>query len=42
MLQRGGMEPKERLAARLRLAEKRIVQGTMDGVRRCLPLHVKP
>ena len=34
LLQRGGLGPRERLAARLRLAEKRILQSTMDAVRR--------
>ena len=35
LLQRGGLGPRERLAARLRLAEKRVLQSTMDAVRRC-------
>ncbi len=35
LLQRGGLAPRPRLAARLRLAEKRVLQGTMDAVRRC-------
>ena len=35
LLQRGGLGAREALAARLRLAEKRILQSTMDAVRRC-------
>ncbi len=35
LLQRPGLAPRERLAARLRLAEKGVLQSTMDAVRRC-------
>ncbi len=35
ILQRPELSEEERLAARLRLSEKRILQGTMDAVRRC-------
>ncbi len=34
ILQRRELPPRERLAARLRLAEKRILQSTLDAVRR--------
>lgn len=36
ILQRAELSAEERLAARLRLSEKRILQGTMDAVRRCV------
>ena len=36
MLQRPGLSPRQVLAARLRLTEKSILQGTMDAVRRRL------
>ncbi|KAK9917898.1 hypothetical protein WJX75_009348 [Coccomyxa subellipsoidea] len=36
ILQRGGLSPEARVAARLRMAEKRILQGTLDAVRRRL------
>lgn len=42
LLQRGGLGPRERLAARLRLAEKRVLQSTMDAVRRCTIVQFLP
>lgn len=36
LLQRPGLTAQERLAARLRKAEKAILQGTLDAVRRCV------
>lgn len=36
LLQERDLTPKQRLAAQLRLAEKRILRGTMEGVRRRL------
>lgn len=36
MLQETNLTPKQRLAAQLRLSEKRILRGTMEGVRRRL------
>ncbi|CAL8465053.1 g4588 [Coccomyxa elongata] len=36
LLQQAGLSERERLAARLRMAEKRILQGTLDAVRRRL------
>jgi hypothetical protein len=37
MLQRQDLSDEDRLAARLRLSEKRILLGTQDAVRRCVP-----
>lgn len=34
-LQRNDLSPRERLATRLLLSEQRILQGTVDAVRRC-------
>ncbi len=39
LLQQQGLSERERLAARLRMAEKRILQGTLDAVRRCALTH---
>lgn len=39
ILQQPGLPPEERLAARLRISEKRILQGTLDAVRRFGPHH---
>ncbi len=39
LLQQRDLSAEERLAARLRLAEKRVLQSTLDAVRRCaIPL----
>ena len=35
ILQQRDLTAEERLAARLRLAEKRVLQSTLDAVRRC-------
>ena len=35
LLQQRDLSTEERLAARLRLAEKRVLQSTLDAVRRC-------
>ena len=42
ILQQRDLTAEERLAARLRLAEKRVLQSTLDAVRRCsdVPLQI--
>ena len=40
ILQQRALSAEERLAARLRLAEKRILQSTLDAVRRCCDVAI--
>ena len=39
LLQQRDLSAEARLAARLRLAEKRVLQSTLDAVRRCATCH---